>query len=81
MDERLAVGVADHVVVEDDEAEAREIGGPRLQRIAGSLRRALGPLLHQRLDVLLGALEEPAASQCPCGESTAGRFPSRPTGR
>ena len=60
MDERLAVGVADHVVMKDDEAEAREVGRPRLQRIAGRFGRPLGPLAHERLDVLLGPLQEAA---------------------
>ena len=58
--ERLGVGVADHVVVEDDKAHAGELRGERLERVAGALHRLLGPDLHLLPRGRFGGLEEAA---------------------
>ena len=46
MRDRLAVGVADHVVVEDDAAHAGELGAASLQRIACAPRSSSRPPLR-----------------------------------
>ena len=82
VDERLAVGVADHVVVKDDEAEAREVGGPRLQRIAGqppACARRPGRRASGRSSRGARGTGRSPSGRAP--QSTAGRFPCRPTGR
>src|SRR5262249_25017219 len=56
----FAVGVADHVVVEDHAAHAGELGAAGLQRVARLLHRLLGPLVDLGLGGLLAGVVKAA---------------------
>ena len=76
-----AVGVADHVVQEDDGAHPRQLHGARLQDVPRAVVESLGA--RRELCAPLGSAMSwnRPPGQWPCGESTAGRLPLPPVGR
>ena len=70
-----AVGVADHVVMEDDAAHAGERDAACLQRIEGAAEVELGTALDFTLRRLDGSLEEAAIGPVPMGAEHAWHLP------
>src|SRR5205809_709309 len=72
-----AVGVADHVEVKDDAAQARERGAAGLERILRALPRPLGAALQGLGDLAFARFVEAAVGVVAVGHEDAGELPRR----
>ena len=76
----LAVGVANHVVVEHDATHASQLHAARLQRAAAAVRKSLGTLHDLLLDFLRSAIVEPPVRPVAVWAQYAGALVRLPLG-